>query len=375
MPGRYINLMTPNSEEHRLQPSRRDFLLTGGAFALGCLPFIARAADPKAPAAKAKPNPYADAVLVDGEPPLPAEGSFTFAVLPDTQYYSEKYPETYLAQTRWLVEQRERRRLAGVFHLGDITNQNTVPQWTNARKAMQVLMDAQVPMCLVPGNHDYGLRGNGSDRSSMMSEFFPVKDLAAAKHWNGNYDKEPDRSENSWHFLEAGGRKFLVLCLEFGPRNDVVRWANEVVAAHPDREVILLTHVLIFHDETRYDWKKLGTKQDWNPHAYVMAKQGGDDVNDGEELWAKLISRHENFLLTLNGHVLGDGLGRVVTSTAKGHVVPQLLVNFQMKPNGGDGWLRLIEMRKDGTMQTYDYSPTRKQLNASKQNQFTIPWA
>jgi hypothetical protein len=63
-----------------------------------------------------------------------------------------------------------------------------------------------------------------------------------------------------------------------------------------------------------------------------------------------------------------------VTSTTKGHAVPQVLVNFQMKPNGGDGWLRLIEMRKDGTMQTYDYSPTRKQMNASKQNQFTIPW-
>ena len=62
-------------------------------------------------------------------------------------------------------------------------------------------------------------------------------DLAAAKHWQGNYDKEPDRAENSWHFLEAGGRKFLVLCLEFGPREDVVRWANAVVAAHPEREV------------------------------------------------------------------------------------------------------------------------------------------
>jgi hypothetical protein len=106
-----------------------------------------------------------------------------------------------------------------------------------------------------------------------------------------------------------------------------------------------------------------------------MAKQGGDDVNDGEELWAKLISRHENFRLTLNGHVLGDGLGRVVTSTPKGPPVPQVLVNFQMKPNGGDGWLRLIEMRKDGTMRTFDYSPTRKQTNASPQNQFAIPWA
>jgi hypothetical protein len=36
---------------------------------------------------------------------------------------------------------------------------------------------------------------------------------------------------------------------------------------------------------------------------------------------------------------------------------------------------RLIEMRKDGTMRTFDYSPTRKQTNASPQNQFTIPWA
>ena len=55
--------------------------------------------------------------------------------------------------------------------------------------------------------------------------------------------------------------------------------------------------------------------------------------------------------------------------------MPQVLVNFQMKPNGGDGWLRLLEMRRDGTMRTFDYSPTRKQTNASPQNQFTIPWA
>jgi predicted phosphodiesterase len=356
-------------------PARRAFLLRAGALSLGVLPFLARGAEPADSPAKARPDPYAGAVFVDGEPPLPEEGSFTFAVLPDTQYYSEKYPATYLAQTRWLVAQRERRRIEAVFHLGDITNQNTAPQWTNARQAMQVLMDAGLPMCLVPGNHDYGPRGNGADRTSLMSTFFPVTDLAAAKHWGGNYDKEPDRVENSWHRLEVGGRRFLVLCLEFGPRNDVVRWANGIVAAHPDREVILLTHVLIYHDETRYDWGRYGTRQDWNPHAYTMAKRGGDDVNDGEELWTKLISRHENFRLTLNGHVLGDGLGRVVTSTAKGRAVPQVLVNFQMKPNGGDGWLRLIEMRKDGTMRTFDYSPTRRQTNASPQNQFTIPWA
>ena len=351
-------------------PSRRDFLLRAGAFSLGLVPFLGGAAE----AAKPKVDPYADAVFVDGEPPLPAEGAFTFAVLPDTQFYCEKYPETFLAQTSWIVEQRERRRIAATFHLGDITNQNDIPQWKNARKALQVLMDAKMPMCLTAGNHDHGPKGKGSDRTTMLTDFFPVKELALSAHWAGNYDREPQRSENSYHRLDVAGRRFLILCLEFAPRGDVLRWANEVVADHADREVILITHALVYHDDTRLDWRKFGKKQDWNPHVFDLAKPN-DDVNDGQEIWDKLISRHENFILTLNGHVVEDGLGRLVTSTEKGHAVPQVLVNFQMKPNGGDGWLRLIEMRKDGTMQTYDYSPTRKQLNASSQNQFSIPWA
>jgi hypothetical protein len=46
-----------------------------------------------------------------------------------------------------------------------------------------------------------------------------------------------------------------------------------------------------------------------------------------------------------------------------------------MRPKGGDGWLRLIEMRADGSAQTYDYSPTRQQRNESAQNQFALELA
>ncbi len=155
----------------------------------------------------------------------------------------------------------------------------------------------------------------------------------------------------------------------------MIRWANEVVGKHRDREVILLTHAYIYFDDTRYNWKEHGKKQNWNPHTYKVAQTTMDDVNDGEELWDKLIAKHENFILTLNGHVLGDGLGRVTTSTPGGRAIPQVLVNFQMRPNGGDGWLRIIEMRKDGTAQTYDFSPTRKQRNESAQNQFAMKLA
>jgi hypothetical protein len=155
-----------------------------------------------------------------------------------------------------------------------------------------------------------------------------------------------------------------------------VRWANEVAAKHPNREAILVTHAYTYFDETRYDWKKRGTDQKWNPHSYKIAPATNDDVNDGQELWDKLVSKHENFILTLNGHVIGDGLGRVVTPTPGGRDVPQVLVNFQMKPNGGDGWLRLLEFKADGTtVDAVDYSPTLDRQNVSPQNRFSMKTA
>ncbi len=343
--------------------SRRGFLIRAGALPLGLLPVAG--AEPATP----EPGKW----LVAGEPPLPAADSFTFAVLPDTQIYSERFPETFEAQTRWVVANRERRRIAAVFHLGDITNRNTAPQWENARRAIRVLVEAAMPCCLCAGNHDYGAGGNGADRSSLMADHFPVKELSKAPHWAGNYDREPERPENSAHLIDAGGRRFVVLCLEFGPRDDVLRWANEVVARHAGREAILLTHAFIYHDDTRYDWQRHGPKQQWNPHAYGMAKHAGG-VNDGEEIWRKLVARHESFTMVLNGHVLVDGLGRFSSRTPGGRAVPQMLVNFQMLPNGGNGWLRLIEMRRDGSMQVCDYSPTLGQSNHSPQNRFTVPW-
>ncbi len=362
---------------------RRMLAATGGA--LAWLPFARLSAEEVKPEENAllsppKPppapkGPYADGVLVDGEPPLPQEGAFTFAVLPDTQFYSESFPATFMAQTEWIMEQKAQRRIAGVFHLGDITNRNSRPQWENARRAMKVLDDGGMPYCMVPGNHDYSEGGACRDRMTLLHEYFKPEELRKAAHWGGNYDKEPERMENNFQYMEAAGRKFLILGLEFGPREDVIRWANEVAAAHKDREIILLSHAIIYHDDTRYNWKKFGGKQGNNPHSFTLAKATGDDINDGEELWEKLVSKHENFILTLNGHVTHDGLGRYESQTPAGRAVPQVLVNFQMRPNGGDGWLRLIEMRRDGSAQTYDFSPMRKQRNESAQNQFALKLA
>jgi hypothetical protein len=77
-----------------LKKSRRDLLkagsvLTVSAATANALPSFIHAEDP-----------YEDAVLVDGVPDSIEPGSFTIAVLPDTQNYSEHFPETFLAQTK-----------------------------------------------------------------------------------------------------------------------------------------------------------------------------------------------------------------------------------------------------------------------------------
>jgi len=319
-------------------------------------------------------DPYEDAILVDGPPDKLSEGAFTIAVLPDTQNYSEKYPETFLAQTQWLIENQASLNIAYVLHLGDVTNRNSPEEWQNADRAMRVL-DGKIPYAMVPGNHDYSVRGGCSDRTTLLNDYFPVSRYQQQPTFGGTYDKETDRTENTYHTFTAGGRKFLVLGLEFGPRVDVIRWANDVVASFHDHEAILITHAYMYFDDTRYDWTKFRTMQTWNPHIYPLAK-GNDDVNDGQELWDKLISRHDNFFMTLSGHVLGDGLGKLTSNGPSGKNVHQMLVNFQMRPKGGDGWLRLLEFSADqNSIHIRDYSPTRKQLNQSMQNQFSLDLA
>jgi hypothetical protein len=285
--------------------------------------------------APAKVDPYADAKRIAGEPPLPEQGSFTIAVLPDTQHYSEKFPRQFMAQTEWIVAQQQKRNIVSVLHLGDITNRNTPAEWDNAHAAMK-LLDDRVPYFLCPGNHDYSDGGSCQDRTTRLASRFPVSRFKSKPTFGGTYDREPEKLENNFGLFTAGGRDFVVIALEFGPRRDVVRWANEIADKYSKREAILITHAFIYHDETRYDWKKHGTRQSWNPHVYQLAKVTDGDVMDGEELWKELVSRHENFILTLNGHVLGDGLGRV---------------------------------------DVHDYSPTLGERNESPQNRFSLKLA
>ncbi len=292
-------------------------------------------------------------------------GSFTLAVLPDTQVYSLRFPGVFYAQTGWLARNGERLNLKYVLQLGDIVNNNTHGEWRNARDAMS-LLDGVIPYAIVPGNHDYGPSGDASTRETLMNDYFSYGRCAAWPTFGGAMAE--GKLDNTYHLFEAGGAKWIVVALEWGPRDETIRWANEVMTAHPDHVGILITHAYMNNNDRRYDHVDTEHPQDYNPHHYRTP--GG--VNDGEELWNKLVRRHD-FLLVLNGHVLGDGTGCLVSRNDLGGECHQMLSNYQMRDLGGEAYMRLLEFQPDGrTIQVKSYSPLYDSYLLAPDQQFRI---
>lgn len=302
-------------------------------------------------------------------------GSWTLVILPDTQIYSRAYPEHYEKQTQWIVDHVKSHNIKYVLHEGDITDNNVPEQWDNALGAMQTL-DGKVPYAMIPGNHDYGPNGNSADRDTMFNKekYFGVGSTYAQQPSIGAFF-EDEQTDNSFHTFEAGDQKWLVIALEWAPRDEVVAWAEEVVKKHPDHLVMLVTHAYMYYDDTRYDWAKNSHNQTWNPHSYPLAKIPNQTINDGEQLWQKLVSNYPHFRFTFNGHVLEDGTGRLSSEGKHGNTVHQLLANYQFKEEGGMGDMRLLEFLPDGkTVEVRTYSPVLDRYDTAEDQQFTLEY-
>lgn len=298
-------------------------------------------------------------------------GSWTLVLMPDTQIYAQTYPQHFNAQTQFIKDNAAALNIKYVLHEGDIVNiANSLPQWTNARTALNKL-NGFVPYALAPGNHDYG--GEGDNRTSLFHDadkFGPTTPYATQPSIGGFF--EAGKTDNSWHTFNSNGEDWIVFALEWGPRDAVVQWADQVAAAHPSHNGILVTHAYMYNDDTIYDWATKGSSQSWNPHSYGIQNLPGG-VNDGQELWDKFVKKHENFKFVFNGHVLGDGTGKRATLGDNGNVVHQILANYQFNTQGGQGDMRLLEFKADGeTVIVRTYSPSLDRYNTASDQQFTL---
>jgi concanavalin A-like lectin/glucanase superfamily protein/calcineurin-like phosphoesterase family protein len=331
--------------------------------------------------------------------PLPfVPGSWTMVVLPDTQNYSTLNNGIFSNITEWALDNRDNYDIGLVLCEGDVTNNNSVQEWQVAKNAMSVL-DGQVPYIMATGNHDYSMGGDAGNRSTLFNNYFdeslyvdgqgePVFEgltIAAQFEDVSRFGSSSDNEtlENiAYQFSAPDGRELLIFSLEWGVRQEVIDWANKV-AERPEfaqHTAMLVTHAYLYSDNTRYDWTNQnsdndepgnthsGSAQGANPHAYSTAHTDdanlANDTNDGEELWRELVGKQDNFELAFNGHVIvGGQLGYLLSAGSAGQNVHQMLFNAQVDPNGGDGWVRLIEFLPDQlTVQVKTYSPYRDSL-------------
>lgn len=280
---------------------------------------------------------YQPATLEPGEP-------FRFAVFPDTQYYAQDYHTVFVRQFQWVAERAEEDNIVLALHLGDLTDDNIPAQWARVAEAFS-LLDGVMPYMVAQGNHDMTANGGGqaADRlSTRINDYFPVESMPWVK---GTFPE--GRIENSYATFEFQGERFLIVSLEFGPRDEALAWANDVVSAHPDHTAIMITHSNINSAGNRTE----------SATGYPIAQNKETTVNGAQAVWTKFTRNHANMLMTLSGHIHSDAIPRRISQGRNGNLVYEMLIDYQRDPNGGNGYFVTLEFRPDNTIEVRSYSP------------------
>lgn len=272
---------------------------------------------------------------------------YSFAVVGDTQIIARKHPESFHMIYDWILSNQTSKNIQYVFGLGDITDANSSAEWAVAKE--QILrMNGKIPYSVVRGNHDGITQINNvfANDSAYMSQFI-------------GFYAENDMT-NSYRTLEIADTKYLLVTLDYGASDAVLNWAGDIIDSYADHKVIITTHAYLYRDGTTLD----------SGDVCPPATNGG--YNNGDHMWDKLISQHENIFLVISGH---DPSAQVVVTQTEGihgNIVTQMLVD----PQGVDtstptGMVTMLYFKADGSIEVETYS-TIQESYYKESNQFVI---
>ncbi len=309
---------------------------------------------------------------------------FSIVVLPDTQGYADiRHKETqkhwpdigdqrhcFYKQTEWIKKNHKKLNVAMVVHVGDITQTEHKEEWKIADKAFKTL-DRHVPYILCSGNHDMGYsarsKKTSTSRESQFSSIFPpsrfMKNPLYKKSFGADkklHFKEEGKIENYYLYFKAGGMKFLVLTLEFKPRNETLSWANKIVTQHADHRIIVVTHSYL---------TKLKGKRSTGDNYLVNG-------NSGEVVWKKFVSRHKNIFMVLSGHASEN---RLTSQGQHGNTVHQLQADYWYfdlpRIKAGSGFLRIMTFHPSkNEIEVQTYSPVLDEYLERSKSKFTLKY-
>jgi len=368
------------------------------------------------------PNPMAALLLVllacvpaaaradDRPPTLQDEKGWTLVVIPDTQYYTVRSRNQPILEmmTAWIESNIEPLNIRMVVQVGDLIersgkitpdarqgDQTTRQQWQAVSRAFARL-DGKVPYLAATGNHDYTTDDRGQQRWTHYGDYFTPERNPLVQRFlvqnSRNQEGEPTLENAALELKGLNGRDYLFMNLEYGPRDEVLAWAKQVVSLpqYAGHQVIVTTHDYL-DTKDRHTGEKPGVslagaglaeRYSLNVDGVISAKkQTLENANSGTQVFEKLVQPASNIAMVLSGHISGEGYR--VDGNRTGKPVHQMLFDAQSigGGNGGDGWLRLLEFSADGstvTVRTFSplfwSSPSMRQFawKTDARNEFTI---
>ncbi len=282
--------------------------------------------------------------------------SFTIVMLPDTQMYvaNTSYQPIFTSQTQWIVDHAVSENIVFVTHGGDIVNSwNDPSQWTYANNSMS-LLDGVVPYGLLPGNHDKYTTVSGTypDYPSVSTNYnqtFPFARYQGESWYGGHFPAEGNN--NSYQLFSACGDDYVIVHLEDTPSTATIAWAQSVLSMYANRKAIVTVHAYI------------------DTSGNYVGMYGSTQY-----LWDNLIAPSSNVFMVLCGHHAGEFMRS--KTAIDGHTVTEILADYQDRPNGGNGWLRLLRFESDqDKVYVNTYSTSLNVYEGDSNSQFTFDFS
>jgi hypothetical protein len=266
----------------------------------------------------------------------PITQTFSVAVIGDTQAETMPNDSRFANRTAWLAAHKSDLDIRYTLNTGDVVNWGWLDpaQFTVAKAAFAKLEAAGMPYSVTLGNHDTaavgwsGVAGStkyGGAAYASNPECLTRLGAAACKSWllvrnttdaNAAFPLskltnlggvfESGKIDNNWTSFTANNTKWMVLTLELWPRAAAIDWAKNVVASHPDYNVIIETHSYLNGDAT------------------ISTSNGGYGATSPKYLYDTIVSKYSNVKIVTSGHS-GSFANR--TDTPNGNTVLSFLGN------------------------------------------------
>lgn len=298
---------------------------------------------------------------VDPQERDPESYGYSIAIVGDTQNLTYSYPDALTSLYDWIVANAASKKIGFVMGVGDINEKDSDAEWILSSAEIEKLRDAGIPQSLVCG----GVH----DSIPKFNKYLPYTEYVSAYEGRVVYGFYDDGSgeyslSNAYQLITIGETPYMFLTLEWAPKAGHVAWANEVIAAHPEYNVIISTHAYLAEDGTPFNT--------W--HHATPDNTGNKPAYNGNELWNELVRRHGNVVMVVGGHDTSEFVIRNEVYGDCGNRIVQMLINPQHTDvlQGGTGMVAMLYFSEDGRTVDLEYYSTVTNKCYRHENQFSF---